>query len=64
MTYANDIDETHSLSCRFCNKDFNARGKMPMEIICPLCSTLLNVRSPWNIRRGARIKHKQDGRGT
>jgi hypothetical protein len=60
MTFANDIDETRSLSCRFCNKDFNARGKMPMEIICPL----LNVRSPWNIRRGARIKHEQDSRGT
>ncbi len=28
MTYANDKDETHSLSCPFCNKGFNAKGKM------------------------------------
>jgi phage FluMu protein Com len=52
----NDKAETHSLSCPFCNKNFKARGKMPMEIGCPHCRTLLNVKSPWNIHRGTRRK--------
>ena len=32
---ANDKVETHRLSCLSCSASFNAKGKMPMEIICP-----------------------------
>jgi phage FluMu protein Com len=52
----NDKVETHCLSCPFCNKNINAKGKMPMEITCPHCRTLLNVKSPWSIHRGTRKK--------
>ncbi len=52
MTYANDKDETHSLSCPFVTRDFT-RGKMPMKVACTHCTTILNVKSPWSIRRGA-----------
>ena len=58
MANANDKVENHSLSCPFCNKSFNAKGKIPMEIICPHCRTLLNVKNPWSIRRGTREKRR------
>ena len=61
---ANDKVETHRLSCPSCSASFNAKGKMPMVIICPYCRTFLNVKSPWSIRRGARKKHKQDIKDT
>jgi hypothetical protein len=32
---ANDKVETHRLSCLSCSASFNAKGNMPMEIICP-----------------------------
>jgi phage FluMu protein Com len=57
-----DKMEIHRLSCPFCNANFDAKGKMPMEIICPHCRTLLNVKSPWNIQRGARKKREQEDR--
>ena len=50
----NDKVETYSLSCPFCDKSFNAKGEMPMEITCPRCRTLLDVKSPWNVWRGVR----------
>jgi hypothetical protein len=31
----------HHLSCHFCNKNINANGKMPIEITCRHCMTLL-----------------------
>ena len=40
----NDKVETHRLSCPLCNTSFNAKGKMAMEIICPHCTTFLNVK--------------------
>jgi len=55
MTYANDKDETHRLSCPFVTRAFT-RGAMPMKVTCTNCTTILNVKSPWSIRRGARKK--------
>jgi hypothetical protein len=60
----NDKDETHRLSCPSYNTSLNAKGKMPMQIICPHCRTFLNVKSPWSIRRGARKKREQDVKDT
>ena len=55
--YMNDQSET--LSCPFCKRRFKVRGKMPMEITCPRCRTLLNVKNPWSSKRGVRKKNRE-----
>jgi hypothetical protein len=63
MTYANDKDETHSLSCPFVTRDFT-RGAMPMKVACTHCTTILNVKSPLEHPERSRKKRERRSRGT